>query len=100
MIRELVARPDALPVEAWVVWKRVSHSFSQHGIYSFLLPRKTHCFAASMVILQKAWYAVFALRASGSGNFLARLLVIVPQRFLLALQKFQRFTGLLVVVMQ
>ena len=32
VIRELAARSDALPVEAWVVWKRVSHSLSQHGI--------------------------------------------------------------------
>ena len=32
VIRELAARSDALPVEAWVVLKRVSHSLSQHGI--------------------------------------------------------------------
>ena len=97
MIRELAARSDALPVEALVVWKRVLHSLSQHGIYSFLLPRGTHCFAALMVILQKARYAVFALRTCGNGSFLARLLVIVPERFQLALRK---FTGLLVVVIR
>ena len=78
VIRELAARSDALPVEAWVIWKRVSHSLYQHDIYSFLLPRGTHCFAALMVILQNVWYAVFALRASSSGSFLARLLAIVP----------------------
>ena len=77
-VRELEERSDALPVEAWSIWKRVLHSLSQHGIYSFLLPRGTHYFAALMVILQKAWYAVFALRASGNGSFLARSLVIVP----------------------
>ena len=52
-----------------------------------------------MVILQRAWYAVFALCASGDESFLARLLVIVPQCFQLALRKFRCFTGLLVVVM-
>ena len=75
---ELVERSNALPVEAWVVWKRVSHSLSHYGIYSFLLTRETHCFVELMIILQKAWYAVFTLRASGSGSFLARLLPIVP----------------------
>ena len=69
VIRELAARSDALPVEAWVIWKRVSHSLSKIGIYSFLLPRVAYCFAALMVILQKGWYAVFALRAPVSGSF-------------------------------
>ena len=78
VISELAARSDALPAEAWVIWKRVLHSLSQHGIYSFLLLQETHCFATLMVILQKAWYAVFALRVSCSGSFLTRLLVIVP----------------------
>ena len=78
VMRELAARSGSLPVEAWVIWKRASHSLSQHSIYSFLLPRGTHCFAALMVMLHRAWYAVFPLRASGSGSLLPRLLVIVP----------------------
>ena len=51
---EPAARSDAVPLEVWMVRKRVLHSLSLHGLYMSFLPPGMHCFAALIIMLQKA----------------------------------------------
>jgi len=54
-----------------------------------------HCLAAESRLSQKSWYALSISGVSGGGNLSTDSPVRKKRRFQSALQKFQRFTGLL-----
>jgi len=54
-----------------------------------------HCLAADSRLSQKSWYAPSMFNESGSGNLSMDSSVRRQKRFQSALQKFQRFSGLL-----
>ena len=58
-------------------------------------PRGIHCLAAESRLSQKSWYALSTSGVSGGGNLSADSPVRRQKCFQSALQKFQRFTGLL-----